>query len=250
MTNDDNIDGLAAEYVLGSLDRVEREEIAARRTVEEALDHAIKAWEKRLGPLSDLVPGLEPRPGLFFEIASQLWGTPDQVVDPARAPLRYQSTKRWRALSAGACALAAFLAMIVVWLFQNSPGSPAKLVAKLQRSAAATTADETLNATVPLGFVVSFDFRASTMIVSPVAARPASRRDYQLWLIPREAAPPISLGVISQAQSTTSPWLATYPPYDLANATLAVSLEPEGGSPNGFPTGPIVFSGKLVAAAS
>jgi anti-sigma-K factor RskA len=138
--------------------------------------------------------------------------------------------------------------MIVVWLFQNTPVSPAKFVAELQRNAAGTTADETPNATAPLGFVVSFDLRASTMIVSPVAARPASRRDYQLWLIPREAAPPISLGVISLAQSTTSPWLATYPPYDLVHTTLAVSLEPEGGSPKGTPTGPTMFVGKLVQA--
>ena len=44
------------------------------------------------------------------------------------------------------------------------------------------------------------------------------------------------------------PWLATYPPCDLAYATLAVSLEPEGGSPNGMPTGPTIFAGKLVHA--
>jgi anti-sigma-K factor RskA len=29
------------------------------------------------------------------------------------------------------------------------------------------------------------------------------------------------------------------------NATFAVSLEPEGGSPTGSPTGPVLFSGKL-----
>jgi anti-sigma-K factor RskA len=30
------------------------------------------------------------------------------------------------------------------------------------------------------------------------------------------------------------------------NATFAVSLEPQGGSPTGTPTGPVLFSGKLV----
>jgi anti-sigma-K factor RskA len=34
---------------------------------------------------------------------------------------------------------------------------------------------------------------------------------------------------------------------DLVNtATYAVSLEPEGGSPTAAPTGPIVFTGKLI----
>ena len=84
------------------------------------------------------------------------------------------------------------------------------------------------------------------MIVSPLAVPPGSKREYQLWLIPREAAPPISLGVIQLAEPTTSPWLATYPPNDLVHAKLAVSLEPAGGSPNGIPTGPTVFVGTLV----
>jgi anti-sigma-K factor RskA len=33
----------------------------------------------------------------------------------------------------------------------------------------------------------------------------------------------------------------------LANATLAVSLEPAGGSPTGLPTGPVLYSGRVVA---
>ncbi len=34
---------------------------------------------------------------------------------------------------------------------------------------------------------------------------------------------------------------------DLVNkATYAVSLEPEGGSPSGAPTGPVVYTGKLI----
>src|ERR1700674_2108251 len=134
MTDDDDIDGLAAEYVLGSLDPAERKEVAARRRMDGALDDAVKAWEKRLGPLSDLVPGIEPRSDLFSKIASQLWVPRDRLVGRARAPFQHKGTKRRLALSAGACALAACLAMAVVWVFQASPGIPALLVAKLQRS--------------------------------------------------------------------------------------------------------------------
>ena len=32
----------------------------------------------------------------------------------------------------------------------------------------------------------------------------------------------------------------------LAGGTFAVSVEPEGGSPTGLPTGPVVYSGKLI----
>jgi len=157
-----------------------------------------------------------------------------------RAPAR---PWRWPALAAGVCALAACLAIVTVWLSAQSSASPVRLVAELGRSA--NPADR-INPTVPLGFVVYFDLRASTMIVSPFAVPPGSRRDYQLWLVPEGSVPPISLGIIPLAEPTTSPWLATYAPSDLVHTRLAVSLEPLGGSPNGIPTGPIAFVGKLV----
>jgi anti-sigma-K factor RskA len=33
----------------------------------------------------------------------------------------------------------------------------------------------------------------------------------------------------------------------IADTVFAVSLEPEGGSPTGQPTGPVLFTGKLIA---
>jgi anti-sigma-K factor RskA len=239
MTDDEEIDGLAAEYVLGSLDPVERKEVAARRRVDVALDAAIKAWEQRLGPLGDLLPGITPPPHIILHVKRRLSIPRGQQIG-ARALVR---SRRWPALAAGACALAACLAIITLWPAPKSSASPARLVADLERSA--NPVDGT-NPTVSLGFVVYFDLRASTMIVSPFAVPPGSRRDYQLWLVPEGSAPPISLGVISLAEPTMSPWLATYAPSDLVHARLAVSLEPPGGSPNGIPTGPTMFVGTLV----
>ena len=73
MTDADDIDGLAAEYVLGSLGFDEREDVAVRRKTDAALDKAIKAWEARLGPLGDRVAGIEPPPHVFRGIANRLW---------------------------------------------------------------------------------------------------------------------------------------------------------------------------------
>jgi anti-sigma-K factor RskA len=44
--------------------------------------------------------------------------------------------------------------------------------------------------------------------------------------------------------------MSTYPPDDLPQTTLVVSLEPEGGSPTGIPTGPLAFVGKLSKTAT
>jgi anti-sigma-K factor RskA len=240
MTDDDEIDGLAAEYVLGSLDPIERKEVDVRRKVDVALDDAISAWEKRLGSLSDLLPGIAPPPHLFLEVTKQLGHQRERQQIGRRALMR---PWRWPALAAGACALAACLAIITVWLSPKSSAGPARLVAELERNP--NLADRT-NPTVSLGFVVYFDLRASSMIVSPFAVPPGLRRDYQLWLVPEGSTPAISLGIISLAEPTVSPWLATYAPSDLVHARLAVSLEPPGGSPKGIPTGPTMFVGTLV----
>ena len=39
---------------------------------------------------------------------------------------------------------------------------------------------------------------------------------------------------------------AEYDPATISSATYTISLEPEGGSPTGVPTGPILFTGTLV----
>ena len=187
MTEEDDIDGLAAEYVLGSLDAGERKEVAARRRTDAALDRAIKAWEKRLGPLSEGVPDLEPPPYVFQRVTDRL---------SAGRGLSNRPTRVRRALVAGACALAACLVLAVIWL-RDLPTIPATLMAHLQRSGAATVLDEGPNVWTPFRFEVLFDLRASTMIVSPVAAAASPSPHYQLWLLPRDSGPPISLGMIA-----------------------------------------------------
>jgi anti-sigma-K factor RskA len=247
MTDDDDIDGLAAEYVVGSLAATERAQVAARRNTDAVLSKAIEDWEKRLGTLSDELPGIEPPSHIFAGIAKRLWEDEGRTIETAEViPLR-RSARRWKGLAVGAGALAACLALIVVWLSENLPGNPTSLVAELHRSTDGPTADESAKSAGPPGFVVSLDLSAHTIKVTPVAARPTSRR-YQLWLTQGGSVTPSSLGIVSQSEPTTSAWRRLASPVDLVNATLSISLEPEGGSPTGSPSGPIVFIGKLVPA--
>jgi len=57
MTEEEDIDGLAAEYALGSLDVAERKQVAARRKTDASLHDAIESWQHRLAPLSQRLPG-------------------------------------------------------------------------------------------------------------------------------------------------------------------------------------------------
>jgi hypothetical protein len=132
MTEEEDIDALAAEYVLGSLDAAERASVAARRASDRQLAAAIAAWERRLAPLSEREPGLAPPAHLLDAILTRIaagqaraagGSGPAQVV-----PLRRRSGRSWAFTLAGT-ALAACLALAVVWLNELplDPGTHARM---------------------------------------------------------------------------------------------------------------------------
>ena len=71
-------------------------------------------------------------------------------------------------------------------------------------------------------------------------------KSYELWIVSDKLQRPRSLGVIGGNDFTARPVLSAYEPELVNQATYAVTVEPEGGSPTGVPTGPIVFTGKLI----
>ena len=246
MNDDDDIDGLAAEYVLGSLDPAERRETEIRSRADLALRKAIYAWEVRLGDLNERVPGIAPPPHLFACIAGRLWGPEAKTIDFAEAKSARRGPRSRRVFAAGASLLAACLALVAVWLFQVDSSNPNTLIAVLQRSTAAVTADENASSKGQPAFEAKVDLKAQTIVITPVAARPTGTRRYQLWLIRRDDAAPHSLGVVSQSGPSIVSWNARHVSGDFLGATLAVSVEPAGGPETVTPSGPFVFVGKLV----
>jgi anti-sigma-K factor RskA len=83
------------------------------------------------------------------------------------------------------------------------------------------------------------------MLRSIGATAPPSDRAFELWAIAPGSTRPRSLGVIpASGEMKISPL-----PADLRDgATLAISVEPMGGSPTQQPTGPVVFTGSVKAA--
>jgi hypothetical protein len=112
---EDDIDGLAAEYVLGSLSVAERREVDARRQTDTALAAAIVAWERRLGPLGERTPDEAPAAHLFDAVLLRISAETAQAASAAAVvPLRRATGRRW-AIAAAASALAASLALMVAW---------------------------------------------------------------------------------------------------------------------------------------
>jgi anti-sigma-K factor RskA len=237
MTDQDDIDGLAGEYVLGTLDATERTAVAARRQREHALDTAIIAWEQRLSPLLEAIPEITPPDHIYPQIQMRMSsaGGPRTQADADVTKLK-RRVSFWRNSAAIASALAASL-IVFIGVRELTPKPPSKnLVAVLQKDAASPA------------FLVSVDVDNRLMTVRPVAAKPEAGKSYELWLVHDSLGAPKSLGVIDEPTAMQRPSLAAYQPEVIKAATFAVSLEPEGGSTTGAPTGPVVFAGKLIPA--
>jgi len=159
---------------------------------------------------------------------------------------------RWRRMTVVMGAIAALLALYI-GLAQFAPGlvplgprsqvvaqAPApgqlgaRLVAVLQQEPTAPA------------FLLTVDPQSRTLIVRRVSATPEAGRSYELWLISSQSPTPRSLGVVGNDEFTQRPIPGNFDVATLRTASYAVSLEPSGGSPSGVPTGPVLFTGKIV----
>lgn len=232
----DPADGRAVEYALGTLPFADREALAREMAGDPALAAEVREWETRLAVLVDGVAPVEPSAGLWGRIAQAIGSAPvaaaTNVVSFELERLR-RSRTIWRGVATGAAALAACLAVVLAsdrLAPASSPG--AGLVAVVNRSGELPA------------LIVRVDPAAGTVQVRALAAETPNGRSLELWSIVGSDAPH-SLGTLGIGATRVS-----VPSADrrrLDGATLAVSVEPPGGSPTGGPTGPVVYSGKLVA---
>ncbi|HXE24573.1 MAG TPA: anti-sigma factor [Roseiarcus sp.] len=232
MTISPDDDFAAAEYALGTLGASERAALAARRRREPELDEAIRAWEARLAPLAEAAPEIETPRDLLPAIEARIRGAaPPASANAAVAALR-RSVALWRTSAIAATVLAAVLAIGIVGREMSRPSTPREYVAILQKDAGSPAIEVTVN----------LDRRELT--VRPVAARAPPGKAYELWIIDAKLGAPRSLGVIGESKRAAN--LSAYDPSVVENATYAVTVEPPGGSPDGKPSGPPVFVGKLI----
>jgi anti-sigma-K factor RskA len=229
MTISPNDDLAAAEYALGTLSPDERATLAARRLRERELDEAIRAWEARLAPLAEAAGEIEPPRDLLPAIEARIRGGPSE--DAGVVALRH-GLRRWRAAAIAASVVACLLAIGFIARETSRPSLPREYVAILQRDAGSPA------------FEVTVNLDNQQLTVRPVAARAPPGKSYELWIIDAKLGAPRSLGVIGEAKRAAN--LSAYDPSVVENATYAVTVEPPGGSPDGKPSGPPVFVGKLI----
>jgi anti-sigma-K factor RskA len=217
---------LAGEYVLGVLSAEERAHLEQAARNDPELARAIHDWEERLSPLTRLVAPVPPPAGLWGRIERALPAPLHEAVTPWQRRLR-----RWQAAAGAGFALAAaFLLWAVLGPAERRLPSPPLAFATLTPNQGQGPALAAL--LQPDGVLV---------VASPTPLSPPPGHSYELWILPEGADKPRSLGVMPPSGR----YLAKVGTA-IREAAVMVSLEPEGGSPSGLPTGPVVYTGKIV----
>lgn len=228
----DLADRLSAAYVTGTLRGAARRRFEALLPAHPGLRAATSAWQERLMPLTLAIPPEAPPPRVWQRIRARIEGPAADAAQPQR--LRATTPSRlafWRGLAAFASVAAIALAAV---LARPSPVQPPIVVVL---SAAGAPAG---GAATP-SFVASLSGDRRALVTRPlINVGLQADRALELWAIPPGGAPR-SLGLISANGVTV---VEKGRALEGAN-TLAVSLEPPGGSPTGAPTGPVLYTGQL-----
>ena len=249
----------AGEVVLGTTNRTERSLVEERLSGDPVYQAEVKAWEKRLAPLGAIVPPAKPSPDLWSRIVADTLalvpepaeaqpaagevdtGTVVQIdsetAQAARNRLLERRIARWRLATLGALAIAASVVGVAI----VRPGLIPSLPTAGERYIGVVNATGEMP---PL--IVNVDLARGELTVRPLAVPREAGKDLELWAIP-DGSPPVSLGLVgtggqrpiaAKAQQAITP----------KGLTIAVSVEPSGGSPTGQPTGAVILTGKLIKA--
>jgi anti-sigma-K factor RskA len=223
-------DVLAAEYVLGVLAPAKRREIEQRIAREPALAAEVAFWEERLVGLADAAPPVTPPPDGWSRIEAAIAA---ETAAPAQPSSVWQSLAFWRGLAAASASLAAASIAALAYIAVAPAPPRAPLTATLGSSAGQPS------------FVAAVTATGNTLVIVPAALLANDQRSYELWLIPNGETRPRSLGLVQPGQPIRLDIPSGLAGRITQDATLAVSLEPPGGSPTGQPTGPVIAAGKL-----
>jgi anti-sigma-K factor RskA len=233
---------LAGQYALGTLRGRARRRFERLVAGDATLRAELSAWERRLAGLNRRIRPVVPRQVVWAAIdrhikASQVAPLPVRGAAPGAGP--------WRAL-----ALVASLACVALSL---------ALWREMQRPPQVVTQTVRVEVPQPVPYVALLRPGASEaqflVALMPekhmlkVAASGSYPADYQrqcleLWVLD-DAGKPHALGVMPEQPGEMEMPIPRDMPMP-KSPTLAVSVEPKGGSPTGLPTGPVITTGRAL----
>jgi anti-sigma-K factor RskA len=248
------VDLLAAEYVLGTLRGGARRRFERYADRDASIRRAVDEWQRRISPLAELAGPRMPPAAVWDAIERRLGpaaareaARPRAVVETPARPSRgiFENLAFWRGWAIGVTGLAALAVVVAVRSLMPSTTPPvtAPTVAQQPETAVSHVAVLNNKDAHPV-ILVAWDEAHSTMTVQPLGKveLPAGRA-MELWGIPASGHP-VSLGMLPDS-ANGKVTAGQQKPEDYA--ALAVSIEAPGGSPDhNAPSGPVVFTGKLL----
>jgi anti-sigma-K factor RskA len=235
---------LAAQYALGTLSGRACRRFQRLLAADGGLRAELVIWETRLASLGLRLKPVAPRDIVWLDLLQRLQTrvVPLQPAAPAESPRGEAGSghlalwRTWAALATAASLLLGFQ----LWQTGNQPPAPPQIVRVevpvVQPAPPAYVAmlqSEKAGAT----WLVSVSPEQGRMNIKVLAGSPAdAKHDCQLWVI--ADGKPVSIGVIPRSGGASMPWPSTVAFAE--GLTVAVSMEPAGGSPTGQPTGPVI----------
>lgn len=211
---------LAKHYVIGTMVPLVRRRFKKLMVRHSHLQQAVWHWEQLLNPMAEELAPIEPEPQVWQGITARLgWNTKTK-----------QSS--WWTISGWLATAASLLLVTYLWTTQPviSPQQPQALaILQVDQAQPAWVLQQTAN-TLSVTVKTLPDIK--------------SDQDFELWMLPSNGRAPISLGLLPKSGNkdlTVSSQLT-----ELIQSGLAVSIEPENGSPTGAPTGPIILTAQWI----
>ena len=240
----------AAEYVIGTLSGAERAafEVVVNNDPQARKDVAY--WERLFGSMSASIAPEIPDARIWDRISANLPASGS--VNPFVSSISEETRERTRAAviandnhiamtkSRGRWRLGAIAASLVALLVGGSVLNDRFNPAPEQVALGGEQYIAVVNASADQpALIVKVDGKTGNVTIRSFGMDRPEGKSLELWYVP-EGQKAVSVGLVGEGD------------IDLGQLTandgdlLAISLEPQGGSPTGTATGPVIYTGKLI----